>query len=314
MYKRQILHDWANDLLLLPEEIDKERGVIHEEWRRSNVGQMRILERVLPEMYPGSKYGYRLPIGTMEVVDNFPYQALRDYYEKWYRPDQQAVIVVGDIDVNYIEGKIKEMFADIEMPANAAERIYEAVPDHEGTIYVSGADPEQQVLVAEISFLSDPMPKEMKKSMMYLVQQYTERMIRMMLNQRLDDIASTPDAPYASAGCSFGNYFLSKTKDAFSVSVLAKGNEIDPALEAVYRETLRAARNGFTQTEYDRARDEFLSQIERQFNNRATRENNVFVNEYVNNFTDNEPIPAIEVEYELYKQIAFSIPLEAINM
>ncbi|MBD5254180.1 MAG: insulinase family protein [Barnesiella sp.] len=309
-----ILHDWANDLLLLDEEIDKERGVIHEEWRRSNVGQMRILERILPDMYPGTKYGHRLPIGTMEVVDNFPYQALRDYYEKWYRPDQQAVIVVGDIDVDYIEGKIKEMFADIEMPANPAERIYEAVPDHEGTIYLSGADPEQQVLIGEIMFISDPMPKEMKNTAGFYAMHYMERMISMMLNQRLDDIASTPDAPYANAGCSFGNFLIAKTKDAFTVSVIAKGNEIDPALEAVYRETLRAARNGFTQTEYDRARDEFMSQIERQFNNRATRENDVFVREYVDNFTDGDPILAIENEYDLFKQLAYNIPVEAINM
>ncbi len=309
-----ILHDWANDLLLLPEEIDKERGVIHEEWRTNNVGQMRILERVLPEMYPGSKYGYRLPIGTMEVVDNFPYQALRDYYEKWYRPDQQAVIVVGDIDVDYIEGKIKEMFADIEMPANPAERVYEPVPDHKGTIYVSGADSEQQVLMAQMFFLSDPMPKEMKNTTIYYMEQYMYSMISMMLNQRLSDITSTPDSPFAYAGCGFSDYLLSKTKDAFTLTVLAKENSIDPALEAAYREVLRAARNGFTQTEYDRARDEFISRVEKQFNDRATRENETFVNSYVKNFTDKRPIPGIETEFDLYKQIAFNVPVDMINM
>ncbi len=308
-----ILHDWANDLLLLPEEIDKERGVIHEEWRRSNVGQMRILERVLPEMYPNTKYGHRLPIGTMEVVDNFPYQALRDYYEKWYRPDQQAVIVVGDVDVDYIEGKIKEMFADIEMPANAAERVYEPVPDHKGTIYVSGSDPEQEVLIGEIMFISDPMPKEMKSTMVYPMTKYIESMISMMLNQRLDDLSSTPDAPFAGASCSFGDYFLAKTKDAFTVDVLAKGNEIDPALAAAYREVLRAARAGFTQSEYDRCRDEFISRWERRFNNRDARENNEFVNRYVKNFTDGVPMPDIASEFEIYKQIAYNIPIEIIN-
>ena len=102
-----ILHDWADGLLLDPEEIDKERGVIHQEWRRSMVGQMRIVETLLPKIYAGNRYGERLPIGTMEVVDNFPPQALRDYYETWYRPDQQGIIVVGDIDPDYIEAKIK---------------------------------------------------------------------------------------------------------------------------------------------------------------------------------------------------------------
>ncbi len=153
-----ILHDWANDLTLDPKEIDKERGVIHEEWRQSNVGQMRILERVLPDLYPTTKYGHRLPIGTMEVVDNFPPKALRDYYEAWYRPDQQAVIVVGDIDVDRIENKIKEMFSSIEMPADAKPRTYEPVPDHKGTLYGIGSDPEQESLMREIMFLSDPLP------------------------------------------------------------------------------------------------------------------------------------------------------------
>uniref|UniRef100_UPI002659F7FD M16 family metallopeptidase n=1 Tax=uncultured Muribaculum sp. TaxID=1918613 RepID=UPI002659F7FD len=161
-----ILHDWADGLLLEDAEIDKERGVIHEEWRQSNVGQMRILERVLPDLYPTTKYGHRLPIGTMEVVDNFPPKALRDYYEAWYRPDQQAVIVVGDIDVDRIENKIKEMFSSIEMPADAKPRTYEPVPDHKGTLYGIGSDPEQESLMGEIMFLSDPLPKEQKNSMM----------------------------------------------------------------------------------------------------------------------------------------------------
>lgn len=104
-----ILHDWADALLLEDAEIDKERGVIHEEWRSRNVGSQRIIEQLLPVIYPVDKYAYRMPIGTMEIVDNFPYQDLRDYYEKWYRPDLQGIIVVGDIDVDYIENKIKEM-------------------------------------------------------------------------------------------------------------------------------------------------------------------------------------------------------------
>ncbi|MDE7437306.1 MAG: insulinase family protein, partial [Muribaculaceae bacterium] len=145
-----ILRDWANDLTLDPKEIDKERAVIHEEWRRSMIGSQRIGEKILPDVFPTSKYGHRLPIGTMDVVDNFPYQALRDYYEAWYRPDQQAVIVVGDIDVDRIEGKIKEMFSDIEMPADAPERIFEPVPDHKGTLYGIGDDPEMPALKAEI--------------------------------------------------------------------------------------------------------------------------------------------------------------------
>lgn len=309
-----ILHDWANDLTLAPEEIDKERGVIHEEWRRSMQGQMRIIEKILPDIYPTSKYAHRLPIGIMEVVDNFPPQALRDYYEKWYRPDQQAVIVVGDIDVDRIEGKIKEMFTSIEMPENAAERKYEPVPDHKGTLYGIGSDPEQQNLLGQIMFISDPLPAEMKNTPMYYIQEYMLHMISSMLNERLEEIGSKPDSPFAGASVSNGGFFLSsKTKDAFSAFAAAKGNEIVTPLSAVYREILRAQRGGFTQGEYERARNQYLSAIERQYNNRSTRENSSYVSEYVKNFTDQEPIPGLETEWPLIQQFAMMVPVAAIN-
>ena len=309
-----ILHDWANDLTLDPKEIDKERGVIHEEWRRSMQGQMRIIEKLLPIVYPTSKYGHRLPIGTMEVVDNFAPQALRDYYEKWYRPDQQAVVVVGDIDVDRIEGKIKEMFSSIEMPENAAERKYEPVPDHKGTIYAIGSDPEQKTLIGQLMFISNPLPKEMKNTPMYYAQSYIEGMIGAMINNRLSEISSKPDAPFAGAGVNFGGFFLSsKVKDALTATAVAKGNDIIEPLKAVYREVLRAQRGGFTQSEYERARNEYISSIERVYNNRNTRENGTFVSEYVGNFKDGDPIPGIEAEWPLIQQIAMSIPVQVIN-
>ena len=124
-----ILSDWADGLLRESKEIDEERSVIHEEWRSQLPTNMRILEKLLPEIYPDSRYGHRLPIGTMEVVDNFPHQALRDYYEKWYLPDLQGIVVVGDIDVDRIEGKIKELFSKIEKPVNPEERVYSPVAD-----------------------------------------------------------------------------------------------------------------------------------------------------------------------------------------
>lgn len=308
-----ILHDWANDLLLEDEEIDKERGVIHEEWRRSMSGAMRIYENILPIMYPGSPYGHRLPIGTMDVVDNFPYQALRDYYEKWYRPDQQGIIVVGDIDVNHIEKTIKSMFADIEMPADAAERVYFPVPDTEGTIVAVGHDKEMQGNRADISFKLDGLPREMHNTMAFYMQNYITYMIEHMLQARLDEINAKADAPFAAAGVNYGNYMLAKTKDALSLIAIAKDSNVATPLAAVYREFVRAAKSGFTQSEYERAKSEYLSQVEKRYNNRETRENNVFVQAYVNNFLDNDPIPAIDIEKQIDDQLAAMIPLDAIN-
>lgn len=309
-----ILHDWANDLTLDPEEIEKERGVIHEEWRKDNVGQRRIIENILPTIYPTSKYGHRLPIGTMEVVDNFPPQALRDYYEKWYRPDLQGIVVVGDIDVDRIEGKIKEMFTSIEMPENPAERVFEPVPDHKGTIYAMGSDPEQKTLMAQMMFISDQLPAEMKNTPIFLAQQYIQSMISSMINNRLEEISSKPDSPFAGAGAYIGGFFMSrKVKDALTAGVLAKEKDIIVPLQSVYRELLRAQRGGFTQSEYERARNEYLSGLERVYNNRATRENSAYVREYLGNFKDHEPIPGIEVEWPLIQQLAMSLPLQAIN-
>lgn len=309
-----VLHDWANDLLLLPEEIDAERAVIHEEWRMRMVGSSRIVENLLPVIYPGDKYGYRYPIGTMEVVDNFEPQALRDYYEKWYRPDQQGIIVVGDIDVDRIEAKIKEMFSDIEMPANPAERIYYPVSNTPGTIYAIGHDPEQTNYMAQLMIKTDAFPDSLKNYMPYYAQKYVTRMICSMLNNRLNEISSKPDAPFAGAQSMYGNFFLAKTKDALTLVSLSKDSNLVGAISAAYRELLRAARFGFQKSEYTRAKDEYMSNLERIYNNRNKRQNNSFVNEYVENFLDNEPIPALEDEYQLMTQIA-SIPqmLDMIN-
>ena len=309
-----ILHDWANDLTLDPEEIDKERGVIHEEWRRHNQGQQRIVESILPDVYPTTKYGRRLPIGLMSVVDSFPPQALRDYYEKWYRPDLQAIIVVGDIDVDRIEGKIKELFSSIEMPENPAKREYEPVPDHEGTLYGIGSDPEMSRYMAQIMFLSDKMPKMFKNLGVNMAVSFTESAVSAMINQRLSEMASKPDAPFNGASVSTGGYLLSgPVKDAFTGSVVAKDNDILKGLQAVYREMLRAQRGGFSESELNRVKETYLSALDRAYAERETRENNAFVNEYVRNFTEGEAIPSFTDEYELAKKIIPEITLESIN-
>ncbi len=309
-----ILHDWANDLLLDGEEIDKERNVIHQEWRRTMVGEMRIVENLLPVVYPDSRYGYRFPIGTMEVVDNFPHKALRDYYEKWYRPDLQGIIVVGDIDVDRIEGKIKEMFSSIEMPENPAAREYLPVADNQETIYAIGKDKEMSNAKIEFMFKREAVSDSAKGNLDYLVENYATRMICDMLNARFADMMTKPDATFAVAQCSDGDFFISKTKDALTLVGVGKGNDIRPTMEAVYREVLRAKRGGFTATEYARVRSEYLTQLENAYKNRATQTSTQLAKEYVEHYLDNEPIPGIENEYQIMSMIANQIPVEALNM
>ena len=308
-----ILHDWANDLTLDPKEIDKERGVIHEEWRRTMQGTMRIYEKILPDLFPTSRYGSRLPIGIMEVVDNFPPQDLRDYYETWYRPDQQAVVVVGDIDVDVVENKIKEMFSSIEMPADAKPRLYEQVPVHKGYLFGIGSDPEQKQLTAQLTIMQDVFPDSLKNTPSYYIDSYAKSMISGMLNSRLGEISSKPDAPFAAAGFGFDNYIIAKTRDGVTLSVSAKEKDIIEPLKAVYREVLRASRGGFSQSEYDRMRQNYLSHFERIYANRDTRQNETFVKEYVGNFKDAEPIPGLEVEWNLAQEIANLVTLPMLN-
>ncbi len=238
-----ILHDWANDLLLDTEEINKERGVIHEEWRRSNVGQMRILEQTLPTIFPDNRYGHRLPIGTMEVVDNFDPQVLRDYYHKWYRPDQQGIIVVGDIDPARIEAKIKEMFSPIKMPENAAERVYFDVEDNKGTIYAIGKDKEMSSAAFLLFFKGDKLPREMRNTPLYYQMDYLTSIVTDMLNTRLDEASNNPDANFAGAMADYDDFFVAKTKDAFTIQGMPKGNDMLPAIEeGLPRDAPRPAR------------------------------------------------------------------------
>ena len=308
-----ILSDWADGLLLEGKEIDEERSVIHEEWRSQLPPNMRILEKLLPEIYPDSRYGHRLPIGTMEVVDNFPHQALRDYYEKWYRPDLQGIVVVGDIDVDRIEGKIKELFSKIEKPINPAERVYYPVADNEKPIVAFGSDKEQSNYVAQIMFKYDALPDSLKGTMADVTTAYLLDMAQMMLQIRLNEQGQKADAPFALAETIHGEFLMSKTKQAFLLAMVPKGNSFNEGLKAVYREALRAKRGGFTATEYARCRTEYLSQLEKAYNNRNQQENKTLAESYVRNFIDKKPIPGIETEYQMMSMIVNQIPVEAVN-
>ena len=309
-----ILHDWADGLLLTPEDIDGERGVIHEEWRSRQNAQMRLYEKILPAIYPNNKYAERLPIGTMEVVDNFPYQVLRDYYEKWYRPDNQGIVVVGDIDVDAVEAKIKDIFGPIQMPENPAERYYVQVEDNDETIVSLATDKEFPYAQTFIFWKHDAYPDEMKGDMNYLVYKYAIGMADMMLNERLQEMTKLPEPPFMQA--QFGgddDYFIAKTKKSYMGVVVCGENQLENAVAAVWREMLRAKRGGFTESEYERARSEYMSQVESAYNAREKKSSRSYCQEYVRHFIDREPIMGPENEYMLSQQLCPNIPVQVIN-
>ena len=309
-----ILKDWSNGLLLEGEEIDKERGVIHEEWRVRSSAMQRMYERNLEKMYAGSKYGQRMPIGLMSVIDNFKYDEIRDYYHKWYRPDNQAIVVVGDIDVDRTEAKIKEMFGSIPAPApDAAQVVDVEVPDNKEPIFIIDKDKEQQFNLIEIAYKTDPLPKEMKSDISYMVMKYGIEMACDMLNKRLEEKALDPECPYIQAGADYGNYVFSKTKDAFQLQILPKDGKTEEAIKVVTEEALRAAQHGFTATEYSRIKDDFLSGLEKRYNNRNQINNNSFGREYCAHFLEQEPYPSIEWQYQMMNMIAPNIQVDMIN-
>jgi len=309
-----ILKDWSNGLLLEGDEIDKERGVIHEEWRVRSSASQRMFERNLETLYPGSKYGKRMPIGLMSVVDNFKYDEIRNYYHKWYRPDNQAIVVVGDIDVDRTEAKIKEMFSSIPGPAaDAAQVVDIEVPDNAEPIFVIDKDKEQQYNVIQVMYKNDPIPNEIKGDISYMVMKYAINMACDMLNKRLEEKALEPDCPYLQAGANYGNYIFAKTKDAFNLIVLPKDGKSADAVQVVTQEALRASQHGFTATEYVRAKDEYMSSLEKQFNNRNQINNDRFGREYCSNFLEKEPYPSIEWEHQMMSMIAPNIQVEMIN-
>ncbi|MBP6069300.1 MAG: insulinase family protein [Bacteroides sp.] len=308
-----ILHDWSNDLLLEEKEIDKERGVIHEEWRTRMSANQRLQEKALPQMFPGSKYADCLPIGNMDVVDNFKYQTLRDYYETWYRPDLQGIVIVGDIDVDQVEAKIKKIFSDIPAPTNAKERVYYPVNNNKEPIVIIEKDKELPNVQLLIFNKHDYTPLEQKNNLGYVVENYAKSLISNMLNARLNELVQTANPPYVFAQSGDEEFFVAKTKDAFTSIVICKENEVEQGLAAALREVERARRFGFTESEYNRAKSEYLRHLESAYNERDKNKNESYVQQYVRHFLDNEPIPGIENEYTILNQIAPAIPVQALN-
>ncbi len=310
-----VLHDWSHYILLEDAEIDKERGVIHEEWRtrRAGMAMQRLQEDALPVIYKGTKYEDCLPIGSMDVVDNFPYQDLRDYYQKWYRPDLQAVVVVGDIDVDKVEKKIKKMFGSIPLPKNRAERVYYPVNDNDTMIVTIQCDKEQPIVLSHLYMKRDATPDSEKNTVEYLRGGYVDDLIAYMLNDRLSEIRQQPDAPFMSATGRGGEFFVSRTKEAFSMSISCKQDNILGGIITAVGAAERARQHGFTQAELDRAKRLVMAATERQYNERNDRRNSYFVNRCVRNFLSWEPLISVDYDYELTKRFDKEVTLEEVN-
>ena len=307
-----VMHDWSCAVSLLPEEIDAERGVIREEWRTGRTAARRMWKRSNELMYPGTQYAIRDVIGDTAVINNFSYDAIRAYYHKWYGPDLQAIIVVGDIDVDQIEAKIKELWKDVPARSNRGERPYYGIGDNTEPIVAIVTDPEAQSSLIRMIYKHQPMPTIAKNTPEgYFRKQVLDNLVYIIMNERLQEITMKPDAPIMGGVMAYTG--LVPTRDGYYTSVTAKEGQEKAAFNLLVEQIEKMRRYGFTADELERAKTEMLNDYEKQYNERGSRRNVSYAQEYINNYLDHEPMPGIEWEYDFVKKVLPMINTEVLN-
>ncbi len=306
-----VLHDWSSFISLLGEEIDAERGVIREEWRTGAGPERRMWKASNYLKYPNSQYAKRDVIGDTAVINNFDHAAIRAFYQKWYRPDLQAIAIVGDIDVDLIEAKIKDMFSDIPAKPNAGERPIYPIHDNEEPIISIVKDKEARFTRIELEYKHDVLPLEIKQSMAGYMMDVVNNIIATVMGYRFDEITQQADASFVAGYAGYGN--LVKSKDAFQlIAIPNEGQEAD-ALQALLVEAEKLKRFGLTNAEIERAKTDILKGLENAYNDRDNTSNRSLVREYVRHYLDGEVIPGIEWEYQTAQMLLPHLPAEAIN-
>ncbi len=303
-----VLEDWAAYATLSGQEIDNERGVIVEEWRRGRGAGGRIRDQILPVLLAGSRYKDRLPIGDTTIIKNAAHETLRRYYRDWYRPDLMAVVAVGDFEVDRIEALIREHFSALPAPEAPRPHPAFAVPGHDETRYEVAADPEFPVTQVQVSFMQ---AAETIRSVGDYRAQLVSGLFNSLLNKRFAEIARRGDAPFLGAFVSKGGFV--RPTVFYSLSAQVQEDSILVGLEALLTEAARVRRHGFTPTELARQKQETLRAYERAFNERNDTNSGAYAREYVGHFLEDEAIPGIAYEYELVQTLLPGITVEQVN-
>lgn len=307
----QIIEDWAFNTTLTPEEIDKERGVVLEEYRLGLGAQKRMMGRFMPKMMYQSHYANRLPIGKKEILENFTYDKITTFYKDWYRPNLMAVVVVGDINVDEMEKKIKEHFSSYQNPINQKERKYYDVPNHKETFVAIETDKEATGSNVQLMYKDKGAPKK-SKNLSDLKGELVEGLFSSMINNRLQEKTNESNPPFVY-GYSFHGSTFAKTKEAYQSMAMSKENGQLKALQVLVEENERVKKYGFNQSELDRAKKEFLAQMETMLNEREKQESDFFVDQIQGYFLQNEPMPSIEWSVNISKKLLDKITLEEVN-
>ncbi len=303
-----VIRDWAGDVTFEGEEIDKERGVILEELRLGQGAQQRMRDKYFPMLFKGSKYAERLPIGKKDLLETFEYDKIRRFYHEWYRPDLMAVVAVGDMNPQEMLKKIEKLFGDLKAPEKYRERAEFSVPDHHETYVKVVSDKEAPYTLVQIFYMNDAQKTTTWED---YKQDITENLFSGMMNKRLSELTKEAEPPFMYGYSGYGN--MVRTKSAYMSIAVVGPSGVDKAIKALITENQRVKKFGFTQTELDRYKAEYMKRLDKQINEQGKTESKRYVNEYINNFLDEEPSPGIEAEYNFTKKILPDITLEQVN-
>jgi len=304
----QIMREWASEMTLAPEEIEKERGVVIEEWRTGQGPATRIRNQHLSVIFKDSRYAERLPIGEVEILRTFDRETLVRFYEDWYRPDLMSFIAVGDFDGEAVERQARETFSDLAVPELPRIRTFYPIPDHEGTRISIASDPEARDNRVTIYNKTPPLRLVSKRDYRELL---AYSLYSIMFNNRLDEIGRSPEAPFLGAGA--GRTNLVRSKGVVALSAQAPTGGLSGSLEALLIEAKRAYEHGFTESELSRAKEQMLSRMQRLYNNRESIEAGRKADELIRYQLEDEAAPGIPREWELYQELVPQITLDEIN-
>ena len=306
-----VMHDYSHFVTCDPAEIDAERGVILEEKRQRSDAQWRMFEKSLPYLYGDTHYARRTLIGGEEQLKTFKYESLTNFYKKWYQPDMQAIIVVGDVDVDAVEAKIKSIFSDIPAPAVPTVKEEPKVPGNAEPIVGIITDPEARNSRIDIYWKSEPIPFEFKNTDVALTNDVIMSYISLIMSERIADIASKPDAPFFDAA--FMEYQLNNVCNTMNGIVVFKDGDALNAMNAFMLEVEKMKRFGFTEGEVERAKTNIISSYEQAAEAADTRQNSQLVQPLINHFFDNVPYMEPQMELQLIQMLCSQINADILN-
>jgi zinc protease len=304
----QVLNDWAHLVSFDSVEIDKERGVVIEEWRLGQGADNRMRDKQLPILFKGSKYANRLPIGQKAVLDTFKHETLISFYEDWYRPDLMAIVAVGDFDPEEIEQIIIDKFSDIPAKEASRERVEYTIPDNKETLFAIASDPEATQSSISIYY---KLPDEEEKTVRDYRRMLIGNLYNGMFNQRLAELAQKSDPPFLFAYSADGRFV--RGRNFYTLSAMIKDNGIPLGMQTLLEEAKRIKDYGFTETELNREKLNLLRGMDKLFKERTQMNSDAFAAEYIRNFMFDEPIPGITYEYYIFQKFVPGITLDEVN-